>query len=238
MKTICPAVLYSNVRGVSRTCRPSRSAFRWRYRCTTEFGLLESNPFLDNKEYLVVVVSSDNGPHATELKGYLPSFFGTNGGLRGHKRSLLEGGIRVPTLIRWRGRIPADEVTRTPFNLYKLSATFADAAGLVTANAGSKQSMLPVWISGDQGAPQAWQMYSELCMPAPNGRLINCVSVVYNSSDWKTGSVWKLQVSPDGKSTTLYDLKSDPREMNPGNNPQVTDTCVWRASIRLNPNSM
>jgi len=144
----------------------------------------------------------------------------------------------VPTLIRWKGRIRANGITRAPFNLHQLSATFADAAGIET-NAGSARSMLPVWISGDQEAPRGWGMYSELCKSAPGGRLINCVSVVYNTSDWKNGSLWKLRVSPNGKATTLYDLKADPKEVRPVNDPQVRDALLaWRKSIRLDPNSM
>ena len=49
-------------------------------------------------ENTVVMLSSDNGPH--KEGGHMPDFFNSNGGLRGYKRNLSEGGIRAPLLAR------------------------------------------------------------------------------------------------------------------------------------------
>jgi arylsulfatase A-like enzyme len=51
----------------------------------------------------IVFFSSDNGPH--KEGGGDPAFFQSSGGLRGHKRSLTEGGIRVPMIARWPGKV-------------------------------------------------------------------------------------------------------------------------------------
>lgn len=51
----------------------------------------------------VVFFTSDNGPHMEG--GHQPEFFDSNGALAGHKRSLTEGGIRVPMIARWPGQI-------------------------------------------------------------------------------------------------------------------------------------
>ncbi|MGW6704474.1 sulfatase-like hydrolase/transferase [Streptomyces sp. NPDC054956] len=75
----------------------------------------------------VVLVASDNGPH--EEGGVNPDLFDANGPLRGYKRNLYEGGVRVP-LIAWSpGRIAPGTTSARPTPLYDLLPTLADLAG-------------------------------------------------------------------------------------------------------------
>jgi arylsulfatase A-like enzyme len=60
-------------------------------------------------ESTLVFFSSDNGPH--KEGGADPLFFKSAGPLRGHKRDLFEGGIRVPLIARWPGKIKAGSVS-------------------------------------------------------------------------------------------------------------------------------
>lgn len=79
-------------------------------RLDTDVGLLlELLQQLGLDDRTIVCFTSDNGPHAEG--GNDPEFFDSNGPLRGRKRDLYEGGIRVPMLIRWPGRIAPGSVT-------------------------------------------------------------------------------------------------------------------------------
>lgn len=60
---------------------------------------------LDLAENTLVVFSSDNGPHAEG--NHEMEFFDSNGDLRGMKRDLFDGGVRVPTIATWPGVIEA-----------------------------------------------------------------------------------------------------------------------------------
>jgi len=62
-------------------------------------------------ENTFVFFTSDNGPEGNGLKGRTR---GSTGGLRERKRSSHEGGIRVPGIARWPGKVPAGVENRTP----------------------------------------------------------------------------------------------------------------------------
>jgi arylsulfatase A-like enzyme len=74
----------------------------------------------------IIIFSSDNGPH--QEGGVNPSFFKSAGPLRGSKRDLYEGGIRVPLIVRWPARIkPA--VSSLPAASWDLLPTIAELSG-------------------------------------------------------------------------------------------------------------
>lgn len=75
----------------------------------------------------LVIFSSDNGPH--EEGGADPEFFGRDGRLRGLKRQCYEGGIRVPFIAWWPGKVPAGKVNDHQLVFYDLLPTFCDLLG-------------------------------------------------------------------------------------------------------------
>jgi arylsulfatase A-like enzyme len=80
-------------------------------------------------ERTLVMFSSDNGPHREGGPDYDPAFFAASGPLRGLKRSLTDGGIRVPFLARWPGRIKAGVVSDHVGYFGDLMATWAELGG-------------------------------------------------------------------------------------------------------------
>jgi arylsulfatase A len=78
----------------------------------------------------LVMFISDNGPHREG--GADPDFFRSAGGLRGIKRDLYEGGIRVPMIARWIGTIPSDRVSDHVWAHWDVFPTLAEVAGAKT----------------------------------------------------------------------------------------------------------
>ncbi len=82
---------------------------------------------LDLDANTIVMLSSDNGPH--KEGGHMPNFFNSNGGLRGFKRDLYEGGIRCPLLVRWPGRIKPGTTSDHISAHWDLFPTLCELAG-------------------------------------------------------------------------------------------------------------
>lgn len=79
----------------------------------------------------LIIFASDNGPHLEG--GSDPDFFDSNGPLRGYKRDLYEGGIRVPMIAAWPGRIAPGRTTDHICAFWDLPATLAELAGVPAA---------------------------------------------------------------------------------------------------------
>jgi arylsulfatase A-like enzyme len=78
-------------------------------------------------ERTLVFFASDNGPHSEG--GHKSAFFDANGQLSGEKRDLTEGGIRVPLLVRWPGKIKAGSKSGHNGGFWDVMATLADITG-------------------------------------------------------------------------------------------------------------
>ena len=86
----------------------------------------------------LVIFTSDNGPH--EEGGAQPSVTHAAGPFRGIKRDLYEGGIHVPMIVSWPGRVAGGRADATPVAFYDLAPTFASLAGRTLAAVPNLQS--------------------------------------------------------------------------------------------------
>jgi arylsulfatase A len=109
------------------------------------FALLEE---LGLDENTVVFFTSDNG--TTHLKQVDYTFFESVGPLRGLKGSLYEGGIRMPMIVRWPGRIAPGTVSEHVAAHYDVPATLMDVAGSRFAPEADGISFLPTLLGREQ----------------------------------------------------------------------------------------
>ena len=79
-------------------------------------------------ENTLVIFTSDNGPH--EEGGADPDFFNRDGLLQGKKRSTYEGGIRIPFIAWWPGKVAAATVNPHQLAFYDILPTFCEVAGI------------------------------------------------------------------------------------------------------------
>ena len=95
----------------------------------------------------LVVLTSDNGPHEESYipgVGYRANGFDSFGPFDGIKRCTWEGGVRVPTIAWWPGRIPAGRVDDTPSQFHDWLPTFTELAGWTTPARTDGVSMVPL----------------------------------------------------------------------------------------------
>jgi len=150
-------------------------------------------------ENTLVLFTSDNGPHREG--GADPAFFGSSGGLRGVKRDLYEGGIRVPFLVSWPGTIEAGRTSDHISAFWDVLPTLADLCGFHIKETDGL-SFLPELLGKEQEAHEL--LYWEFHEQGGKQALLK--------DEWKAV---RLQVGKDPKGPLeLYRLENDPLEEN------------------------
>ncbi|MBI5092444.1 MAG: arylsulfatase [Candidatus Hydrogenedentes bacterium] len=147
----------------------------------------------------LVFFSSDNGPH--KEGGADPTFFHSSGPFRGIKRDLYEGGIRVPMIARWPGRVRPGAVSDDTWAFWDVLPTIAEIAGTEAPAGLDGVSAAPLLLkAGGAGvrrprqAVQYWEFHERgFQQAARKGR-------------------WKAVRTKLGAPLELYDLKRDPGE--------------------------
>lgn len=175
---------------------------------------------LDIADNTLVIFTSDNGGHEGT-----PEHLNTSGPLRGFKRNLTEGGIRVPFIARWPGRIPAGAVSNESIAFWDMLPTFAALAG----------TKPPPGIDG-----------ISIVDALAGGRIMNPHEYLY----WDYGHCrdrydqavrmgnWKGIRLGSGSQIELYDLETDVGETNnvAANHPDVAKKmeAIMEAAVRPN----
>ena len=111
----------------------------------------------------MVVFTSDNGP--ADEYGADPRFFGSTGPFDGLKRDVFEGGMRVPTFVRWPVQIKGGSTDNSPSQFHDWIATLADAAGTAAPTETEGVSLLPRWGEGLGREAKPSLVYSQYEFP-------------------------------------------------------------------------
>lgn len=198
----------------------------------------------------IVMFSSDNGPEQTAAKpepqkfdpdaqvtGYGTYYsVGETTGMRGRKRSLYEGGVRVPFIVRWPGHTPAGTKNDTTvFTAVDLLPTLCAAAGVnLTSDVGTDGENLLAAFNGTpvvRTRPIFWQWLGTKSGPDNWPRLAV-----------REGN-WKVVLTDDTQRVELYDLGSDRSEGSnvAGNHPEIASRLTnlalsWKATLPETPN--
>jgi arylsulfatase A-like enzyme len=148
----------------------------------------------------IVFFSSDNGPHQEGRND--PGFFNSNGPLRGIKRDLYEGGIRVPFVVRWPGKIKANTKSDHMTAFWDFLPTCAELAGHSSPEWVDGISLFPSLTNNEKEKHE--YLYWEF--PAQGGKR------AIRIGSWK-GVQLHVSKDPDGP-IELYNLENDIGESN------------------------
>ncbi len=114
-------------------------------------------------ENTLVLFTSDNGPHREG--GNDPDFFDSNGPLRGIKRDLYEGGIRVPLIAHWPSHVPAGTTSDYISYFGDMMATFAELMNTPAPDSLQSISLVPTLLGQpDEQRPHNylyWEFYEQ-----------------------------------------------------------------------------
>jgi arylsulfatase A len=185
--------------------------------------LLETLAELHLDDNTLVFFTSDNGPETLLRYKKANRSYGSAAPLRGMKLFLYEGGIRVPGILRWPGKISPGQVDSTPVCALDLLPTFCELAGVtVPANLKLDGVSLVPWLEGKgltRPQPLFWHYYG-----GEQQR-----QVALRDGDWKivawsdqpavkgSGATFKPGILPGLKQSKLvgcelYHISTDPQE--------------------------
>ncbi|GEC72768.1 Arylsulfatase A [Flavobacterium flevense] len=150
----------------------------------------------------IIIFTSDNGPHTEG--GADPNFFNSNGPFKGTKRDLYEGGIRVPMIVKWSGKIKEGSTSNHVSAFWDIFPTFCDIIGAEKPNNLDGISFLPELLGKKEDQKKHEYLYWEF--HEKGGRQ------AVRKGNWKAV---KYNVLKNPKAPLeLYNLTKDPGEKN------------------------
>jgi len=168
-----------------------------------------------------VFFTADNGPEGDGTKGRTR---GVTGGLRGRKRSMHEGGIRVPGMVRWPGTIKPGTVCTTPVVGSDLFPTILEMCGAKppTDRIIDGISVLPALTGKAPVLERKVPLFWRLDMAPPREK----ATMAMRDGDFK------VLASADFKNVELYDLAKDPAETTNLNDSQPERAASMRDRLK------
>jgi arylsulfatase A-like enzyme len=160
--------------------------------------ILQEKGIADNT---LIIFSSDNGTHTEGGRNMGDAvFMNSSGGLKGVKRDLTEGGIRVPTVVAGAG-LPKEQIREGYGAFWDLLPTFLELSHTKSPSGLDGTSQLRYWKTGEnwQKKPLYWEFYE--------GGFFQAV----RDGDWK---YIKSKLNDGTSKEELYDLKKDVSESN------------------------
>ena len=151
------------------------------------------------EENTLIIFTSDNGPHLEG--GADPDYFDSNAIYRGYKRDLYEGGIHVPMIAKWKGKIKAGSSSDHISAFWDVLPTFAELVNVDLAHSIDGISFLPTLL-GQPKQKQHEHLYWEFHELGGRQAL--------RKGPWK---LVRYNVKDHGK-YELYNLDEDPSESN------------------------
>ncbi|HXH99879.1 MAG TPA: sulfatase-like hydrolase/transferase [Sphingobacteriaceae bacterium] len=185
-----------------------------------ELGILENT---------IVIFSSDNGPAGN----------GSTNSFKGRKRDLYEGGIRVPTIISWKGKIKSGSVSNTIGHSNDLLPTISDLAGValpsnIQFDGISLKPILESKTMTNRGSLFWFTLFPQQNYPG-------FVKAKPDANQAVRNAKWKL-LAFDEVPVALYNMEKDPSEKNNllGSEKKITDQLLaelkaWKADSEQRP---
>jgi arylsulfatase A len=172
----------------------------------------------------LVFFTSDNGPETLLRYAGAARSYGSPGPHRSMKLSLYEGGIRVPGVVRWPGRVKAGQTSLEPISNFDLLPTLAEAAGVSPpARKLDGTSLLQAWSGRPlhRASPLHWHYVNALDRPRAALRDGNwkVLGIPEKPTERSPGAGFRVEQMEAIKSMKLsefelYNLRMDPGEKN------------------------